>query len=234
LVAVSQAARADSIRYLGISSDKVEVIHHGISEPMRNWARDRSESDHLPSEQTEPYVLNVATFYHHKNLLRLIDAFALMRREWNLNHRLRLIGADADLSRTDLQVHARAAGVEAFVDLYGPVDHREIAAHYASAALFVYPSLYETFGHPPLEAMVAGCPVVAANSSAIPEVVGDAALLVEPTDTTAIAEAMGSVLTDPALRKRLVAKGTQRVEAFSWARAADSYLDILDRTRRRQ
>jgi glycosyltransferase involved in cell wall biosynthesis len=152
-----------------------------------------------------------------------------MRRRWNLPHRLRLIGGDSDLTRGDLHSYAQTAGVDAYVDLLGPIDHSEIADHYANADLFVYPSLYETFGHPPLEAMVASCPVVAANSSAIPEVVGDAALLVEPTDVHAIADAMGSVLTDPRVRESLVRKGTERIKMFTWTRAAGSYLDVLNR-----
>jgi glycosyltransferase involved in cell wall biosynthesis len=223
LVAVSNVARTDATHYLGVPETKIRVIHHGISEPIRR----RSQSSRADVAPLERYILNVGAFYHHKNQLRLIDAFAEMRSRWRLNYRLRIIGPDADLSRSDMRAHATRAGVEEFVDLLGPVDHGDIWTHYANAALFVYPSLYETFGHPPLEAMVARCPVIASNSSAIPEVVGDAALLVDAEDVASIADAMGSVLSDSELRQRLVAKGAERVNNFSWQRAASAYLEVL-------
>jgi glycosyltransferase involved in cell wall biosynthesis len=227
LVAVSSTTRNDAALYFAVPEQTIDVIHHGISGPIQQWAHLRNRGSRPPT----PYILNVATLYHHKNQLRLIEAFAAMRARYGLKHRLRIIGGDSDLTREDLRLHAKKAGVEDFIDLLGPVDHSQLGPHYANADLFVYPSLYETFGHPPLEAMVADCPVIASNSSAMPEIVGDAALLVDPTDVEAIADAMGSALTDAGLRASLISKGAKRIKEFSWNRAATSYLDLLERTR---
>jgi glycosyltransferase involved in cell wall biosynthesis len=113
------------------------------------------------------------------------------------------------------------------VDFLGPIPHEDLPSQYAAADLFVYPSLYETFGLPPLEAMAAGCPVVAANSSSIPEIVGDAAELVDPLSVTAIANGMLKVLVDASRRSELTELGHARVAHFSWQRTGQQMLDIL-------
>jgi glycosyltransferase involved in cell wall biosynthesis len=156
-----------------------------------------------------------------------MQAYAVVRQVHGIHQRLRIIGYEAEYSGQDIRRFAAEFGVADCVDILGPIDHDALRDHYAAADLFVYPSLYETFGLPPLEAMAAGCPVVAANSSSIPEVVGDAAELVEPLDVAAIALGMAHVLMDPSRRSELVRRGRSRAAEFTWNRAGRQTLQLL-------
>jgi glycosyltransferase involved in cell wall biosynthesis len=115
------------------------------------------------------------------------------------------------------------------ISLYGYATDEEIVSLYRNAAVFVYPSLYEGFGLPVLEAMAQGCPVIASNVSSLPEVVGDAAVLVDPFNTTEIAEAMIKVLADDELKREMSVKGINRAKLFSWDRTAEQYVKVFDR-----
>jgi glycosyltransferase involved in cell wall biosynthesis len=123
---------------------------------------------------------------------------------------------------------ARACGAEDLVHVAGTVDRARLAALYTGARVMVYPSVVETFGLPPLEAMACGTPVVASNRTSIPEIVGDAALLVDPDDVSAFAAALFRALHDETLRADLVAKGRARVARFTWEAAAAGTIDLLE------
>jgi glycosyltransferase involved in cell wall biosynthesis len=171
--------------------------------------------------------LCVATLYRYKNLPRLLEAFALLKLETGIPHRLRVIGGDADMSRGDLKALARRLGVLEVVDFVGPIAHREIAGEYAHASVFIYPSLDETFGLPPLEAMTIGIPVVASYAGSIPEIVGDAAEMVDPHDPIDIARGLRRVLLDAELASSLVRRGTVRARSFSWEATARQTFQVL-------
>jgi glycosyltransferase involved in cell wall biosynthesis len=169
----------------------------------------------------------------HKNLERLIRAFARVRgQEGNEDLRLVLIGDDvsryASLRRT-----ADEAGVRQDVRFFGFVPHETLAALYRMATVFAFPSLYEGFGLPPLEAMACGTPVVTSRISSLPEVVGDGALLVDPYSEEQIAQGIARLLDDEDLRKRLVERGLERAASFSWERSVKKihagYLKALGR-----
>jgi glycosyltransferase involved in cell wall biosynthesis len=222
ILCVSQASKNALLNLTGVDPGKVYVVHHGLppshAEPRPPTRRDGS---------TPSYILNVSSLFAYKNVRRLMKAYALLRHEYGVRQRLRIIGNEAEYTRRDIGWFAADLGVADCVDFLGPIDHEKLRHHYAAADLFVYPSLYETFGLPPLEAMSAGCPVVAARSSSIPEVVGDAAELVEPLDVAAIAQGMLHVLTDPARRAELVMRGRSRAAEFTWERAGRQTLDVL-------
>jgi glycosyltransferase involved in cell wall biosynthesis len=169
-----------------------------------------------------PYVLAVGTLEPRKNLERLIAAWASLPATVRGDHVLALVGPrgwdDAPILAT-----ARDAGAR----LLGRVGEDELRALYAGATAFAYPSLYEGFGLPVLEAMAAGTPVLTSALSSLPEVAGDAALLVDPTDTAAIAAALERLLTEPELASDLRARGRARAARFSWERTASETLALL-------
>ena len=165
------------------------------------------------------FVLFAGNVKPHKNLERLIRAFARVRcQEGNEDLRLVLIGDDvsryASLRRT-----AEEVGVRQDVRFFGFVPHETLAALYRMATVFAFPSLYEGFGLPPLEAMASGTPVVTSNTSSLPEVTGGAAVLVDPYDVGSIVDGVRRVLTDPSLAAELRRKGPLRAREFSWARS---------------
>ena len=217
VIAVSEEAKRQVVLLAGADPARVRVVHHGLP-PLEPRPR---------AVAAEPYILTVTTLYRYKNLTRLVLAFALIRAKYQIPHRLRIVGGDADMTAAEVRHKAEVAGVGEYVDLYGPVKHDELSAQYAAASLFVYPSLEETFGLPPLEAMSLGAPVVAANAGAIPEVVGDAAVLFDPYDVDDMARGMAGVLLDPQLAEKMTQRGYARAAEFTWSAAARGTLDVL-------
>jgi glycosyltransferase involved in cell wall biosynthesis len=233
---VSEASRADILRfYPSTDPAKVHVVPNAIDaellvdpgEAERERVRERYQI-------RGRFVLFAGNVKPHKNLERLIRAFARVRcQEGNEDLRLVLIGDDvsryASLRRT-----ADEAGVRQEVRFFGFVPHATLAALYRMATVFAFPSLYEGFGLPPLEAMACGTPVVTSRISSLPEVVGDGALLVDPYNEDDIAQGIARVLDDEDLRARLVERGLERAASYSWARSVRQihagYLKALGRT----
>ena len=233
---VSEASRADILRfYPSTDPAKVHVVPNAIDaellvdpgEAERDRVRERYQI-------RGRFVLFAGNVKPHKNLERLIRAFARVRcQEGNEDLRLVLIGDDvsryASLRRT-----ADEAGVRQEVRFFGFVPHETLAALYRMATVFAFPSLYEGFGLPPLEAMACGTPVVTSRISSLPEVVGDGALLVDPYNEDDIAQGIARLLDDQDLRARLVERGLERAASYSWARSVRQihagYLKALGRT----
>lgn len=185
-----------------------------------------------PAPGAPPTVLFVSTLFPYKGARELVDALAHLGRERpDLDWRARIVGPDPTGGRTAaaLREQARAAGPEvgARVEVAGPVPHEQVWQEYAAASVFVYPSRLETFGLPPLEAMAMGTPVVASDAPAVAEVVGDAALVVDPTDPAALAGAIATLLDDRAARAELVERGRRHAAAMTWDAAAASLVEVL-------
>lgn len=235
IIADSEATRVDLMRLLGVPAGKVRTIHAALGTgyaPVRDPAR--LEAVRRTYQLEGPYLLFVGNLEPRKNLVRLIEAYALLRRRHGLPHRLVLAGKRGWLYRSIFQTVERL-DLQREVVFTGYVAPEDLPAVYSMAAAFAFPSLYEGFGLPILEAMACGVPVVAGASGSIPEVAGDAALLVPPSEVEAIAEALHRVLTDPALRAELQARGFERSRAFSWERVATEtrrvYLEVHARSR---
>jgi glycosyltransferase involved in cell wall biosynthesis len=232
VICVSQASKTALMNLTGVDSAKVQVVYHGLPPRHRNGHREAIDAvvaghGKQQGRGNPPYILCVSNLYAYKNFARLLEAYGQLRRDNGIRQRLRIIGHEAEYTGRDISALSIRLGVADSVDYLGPIDHEDLPAHYAAADLFVYPSLYETFGLPPLEAMAAGCPVVAANSSSIPEVVGDAGELVDPLDVGAMARGMLRVLCDVSRRTQLVERGRLRVGEFTWERAGRTTLDLL-------
>jgi glycosyltransferase involved in cell wall biosynthesis len=222
LFADSQATARDLTAIYGVREQKITVVYPGYDESLRRVdpAAVRARYQ-LPAE----YVLHVGTLQPRKNLARLIEAVASLRAAHPSLH-LVLAGRPGWLAEPIL----RLAGEHgAWVRLLDYVPDADLAGLYSGARVLAFPSLYEGFGFPVLEALACGTPVVCANTSSLPELAGPAALTVDPLDTVALAAALGRVLAEPALRAELLAAAPAQLARFTWARAAEAALGVLVR-----
>ncbi|MFZ2488504.1 MAG: glycosyltransferase family 1 protein [Anaerolineae bacterium] len=231
VLADSQATRDDLVRFTGVAAAKVTVVYLGRDEtlhPVPDTASRAAALQRLgvavPGQPVPPYILYVGTLQPRKNLLRLLDAFALVRSQ-HPELRLVLAGKLGWLSEPIVQ---RAAALGNAVLFPGFIPDADLPALLTGALAFAFPSLYEGFGFPVLEAQACGTPVLAANTSSLPEVAGDAALLVDPLDTEAIAAGLLRLVDDAGLRGQLRAAGFANLARFSWRRCAEQTLAVLE------
>lgn len=221
ILTVSDASRRDILRFLRPRPERVVVVPNAIDEQF--WTPPPPEEVARVAARyqlTEPFVLYAGNIKPHKNLERLIAAFALLRR-WGFERLKLLIIGDEISKYPELRRAVHRHQLHPWVRFLGFVSNDTLAVLYRLADLFVFPSLYEGFGLPPLEAMASGTPVVTSNVSSLPEVVGDAAVLVDPYNPEAIADGMRRVLADPDLRAELRQRGLARARAFSWDRSVE-------------
>ena len=224
LPCISQATRDDLLRRFPVAAGKTVAI------PLAaDGAFAAAKAGDVPARHglDRPYLLAVGTLEPRKNLERLVAAWNRLPASLRERHALALVGPRGWDDEPILRA-AAASGAR----LLGRVSDSDLAALYAGCAAFAYPSLYEGFGLPVLEAMSAGAPVVTSNVSSLPEVAGDAAMLVDPRDEVAIAAALERLLTDPVLAAELRARGRRRAVAFSWERCARETRDLLYRVAR--
>ncbi|HVX31174.1 MAG TPA: glycosyltransferase family 1 protein [Nitrolancea sp.] len=230
IITDSEASRRDIIRFLKFPAERVHAIPIGVApwfEPAGAEAIARVRARYeLPSD----YILAVGSLNPRKNLETLFTAYHRLRQR-GFPHRLVVVGPSAWKSVGIFQ-RLRDLGLERDVRLTGFVADEDLPALYSAAAALVLPSLYEGFGLPPLEAMACGTPVVTSNTSSLPEVVGDAGLMVDPLDVDALAAAIDRLLTDSELSSGLIARGLSRAQLFTWERTAHEhrhiYHDVLN------
>jgi alpha-1,3-rhamnosyl/mannosyltransferase len=226
VLVISEATKADLVRHFRVDPRKVVVTPlaadpHFKPQPPAAIAGLRQKYA-LPDR----YVLYFGSNKPHKNLVRLVEAWKIVEgRAQSAGCRLVIAGA-WDMRYPEALERAKALGLGERVVFLGPVAEAELPALYAGAELFVFPSLYEGFGLPVLEAMACGTPVVCSNRSSLPEVTGDAALLVDPHDVGALAAAIGQAMGDAELRRILREKGLAQAVRFSWERTAQATLAI--------
>ena len=226
---VLEASRRDIIRHYRLPAAKVVASPLGVEDAFRPVVDPAilaavRERNRLPDR----YILAVGNLQPRKNLRRLIEAVAALRATRRDDCRLVLVGQPA-WRHGELDAVAAAHGLRDAIVATGYVPAEDLPALYSAAEVFAYPSLYEGFGLPPLEALACGTPVVTANTSSLPEVVGDAGLLIDPLDTGAIAAALARLLDDVALRERLRQAGFARAAAYSWRETARRTLQVYDK-----
>jgi len=223
-VTTSEYSRARLVDYLGLDPSRVEVVPMGIDhdrfQPQRRAADDRL-APRLPAR----FLVYPANLWPHKNHARLFEALARVS-----DRELNLVLTGNDYGRgAELKARARRAGVEDRVVHLGYLDGDELPALLRAARGMVFPSLYEGFGSPPLEAMACGCPVTASTRASLKETVGDAALALDPTSVESIAGAIDRLSGDDALLQSLRAKGLEHSQSFTWSAAARRHRAIYER-----
>ena len=219
VLTVSEASKRDILHFFDIPADKVTVIPNAIDE--RFWVAPPETEVTRVRERYQlhaPFLLYVGNIKPHKNLERLIDAFYRIRHGGFQDLTLLIIG-DEITRYAMLRRAVHRYQLHKYVRFLGFVSAETLAILYRLADAFVFPSLYEGFGLPPLEAMASGTPVVTSNVSSLPEVVGDAAVMIDPYDADAIADGIRRVLTDTDLRAQLVRRGVERARDYSWERS---------------
>ncbi len=234
ILTLSEYSKRDIVRRYCVLPEKVVVAPCAADpmyQPLRDPARLAAICDKYGTG--ERFILSVGNLQPHKNLKTLIEAYVKLRQADATRHKLVLVGREAWL-HDDIFAAARASGYTDELVFTGYVPDADLVALYNAADVFVYPSLFEGFGLPPLEAMACGTPVVTGNTSALPETVGEAALMVDPRDAEALAGALARLLGDAELRAELAARGIARVALFSWDDTARIILDVYRQAAQRQ
>jgi len=223
-IAISEATRQDLLRHFPVSAEQVSVIPEAADPAFR--PRPPAEVAALRRKHGLPerYVLYLGSNKPHKNLVRLIEAWAFVRH--HAPRTTLLIAGVWDPRYPQPKRRAEGLGLGAAVRFLGPVAEADLPALYSGATAFVFPSLYEGFGLPVLEAMACGVPVACSQTSSLPEVGGDAVLAFDPTDVEAIGEALRCLLEDASLREHLRQRGLARAATFSWERTARETLAL--------
>ena len=236
VIAVSESTRRDILRfYPRVSKDNVRVVLEAADSRFRPPAGGQETARAAANKKLDlddrPYLLAVGVLQPRKNLALLLDAFALVKLGLKIGgesppHRLVIAGKRGWLDETDAQLAALPGEVTRDILLAGYVPDDDLPTLYGGADALCYPSRYEGFGLPPLEAMACGCPVLCSRSSSLPEVVGDAGILLPPDDSDAWARALGKLLSAPPILARWRERGPARAALFSWEKAARETLEI--------
>jgi glycosyltransferase involved in cell wall biosynthesis len=232
VLTVSESSKTDIMRFFGTDPSKIDVIYNAFDE--RFGVEPRAEEMDRVRERYQlhdQFVLYAGNVKPHKNLERLLDAFHLVRQR-GLDH-LKLVMIGDDISKyASLRRAVHQYQLHKYVRFLGYLPEETLAVMYRLASAFVFPSLYEGFGLPPLEAMASGTPVVTSNVSSLPEVAGDGAVLVDPYNPEAIADGIYRVLTDADLAADLRRRGLARARQFSWeasvGRVREIYGEVAD------
>lgn len=229
IIAVSRQTKTDLVELYGIDPARITVVYEATDPGLAPEEDPRRRQEVLARHglaDGEPFFLYLGGIDQRKGLEFLLQALAELKRR-RLPHRLALAGRiEQDKQYPLLLKEIKALGLEQSVRLLGFVPDDELPALFGSCLAFVFPSLYEGFGLPPLEAMTCGAPVVAARAAAVPEVVGEAGILVEPGDAGVLTEALAGLALNPELARDLRQKGFARAREFSWRRAAQETLEI--------
>jgi len=225
IIAVSEFTARQVHDLLGVERSRIHVVHHGVRRAVIEGTQTGADRERL--------ILHVGAIQRRKNILRLVEAFEKVHPSWRL-----VLAGSAGFGADEILRRVESSSARERIELPGYVTPDRLVTLYAHAGVFAFPSLDEGFGMPVLEAMAYGVPVVTSNRSALPEVAGDAALLVDPEDTAALTEGLQQLTNDAGLRARLAELGSQRAQAFSWKAAIDKtwqvYRKVLNGFRRPQ
>jgi glycosyltransferase involved in cell wall biosynthesis len=238
IATVSAFSKDDIAKKVGVPLEKIRVIPNGLREPFKPDPSLEAELS-LRYGLTDGFVLNVGGIHERKNIPRLIHAFAKFVTDTGFPGKLLITGSVSgapyqEKMKPICDAAVRETGMVERVVFTGFIPDEELDSLLRGAKLLIYPSLYEGFGIPILEAMKVGTPVITSNKTAMPEVAGNAALLVDPEDIDQMAAEMARLLDDQDLRQTLIAKGTERAGHYSWQRTAEMYIEVYQELLERQ
>jgi glycosyltransferase involved in cell wall biosynthesis len=240
IFAVSNFSKADTVRLFNVRPEKIEVIYNAIDDSFRLGHASDAERQFIAEryQVNTPFLLYAGRISPHKNVVRIIEAFAALKSELNKEGKfedLKLIIIGDEVSKhPDLRRACVKGGVQNDVRFLGFVPIDVLRIFYDEAKIFVFPSLYEGFGLPPLEAMAHATPVVTSNTSSVPEVVGNAAVMVNPENVFEIMRALHRVLIDQPLRDKLKARGVEQAAKFSWDASVQRMLEVYGEVAKRK
>jgi len=227
IITGSEATKKEMAKYLPDSVRKIRVIPYGLEESF-NPVKDKIVLSSIKEKYnlTTPFVLHVGTIEARKNIIRIVRVFAKGRRNHQWKHSLVLVGMPG-YGFDKIEKSIVEEGVKDSVIITGHVDNNDLPGIYSLADALIYPSLYEGFGFPPLEAMKCGCPVVSSYSTSLPEVIGDAGVFVDPYSEDKIFGALQRVITDKKLHEKLVYLGKERIRRFTWKKTVEGILQLI-------
>ena len=220
IITISEYVAREAREILKIEEARIKTIYLGC-----NAIFNRRGDETIRMKLPENYLLFVGSLEPRKNLVSLLNAYALLPNYLKKEFKLLLVGFKG---WENVEIFRLLNKMKGHVEYLGYVGDEELAHLYRKATCFVYPSLYEGFGLPPLEAMACGCPVVVSNVASLPEVCGEAAYYIDPTHVESIAEGICRVLADEDLRQGLIQKGLERAKLFSWERTAEEHLKLFE------
>ncbi|MHB1456409.1 MAG: glycosyltransferase family 4 protein [Armatimonadota bacterium] len=232
ILALSEYTKAEICELYSINENRVDLVYPGVDLLFKPCGREESlQLVRTKYRITDPYVLTLGVIQPRKNLSRLLEGFSILKRNHEIRHKLVIVGKygwmEENLTRTIDNL-----GLTGEVLLTGYAPYEDLPYLYSGADLFVYPSVYEGFGLPPLEAMCCGTPVITGDRSSLPEVVGDAGIMVDPYNPEAFTDAISRVLADKFLRTELARKGLEQSRKFTWERTARQVDAIYNETGR--
>jgi glycosyltransferase involved in cell wall biosynthesis len=226
IIAISEFTKSEILKYLTVDNEKIKVVHFGIdSEKIESELHDSLSIKSIPAK----YLLYVGNIKPHKNLINLLKAFEIILSSHN-DYKLIIVGKKEGFITGDNEVFKIVENnslLKANIIFTGYIENRELYNYYKSSSIFVFPSLYEGFGIPPLEAMICECPVVASNITAIPEICGDAILYVNPMQPEDIAEKVNTLIENRYLREELIKKGKLQITKFSLAKFSYNLKEVI-------
>ncbi|MBX4211491.1 MAG: glycosyltransferase family 4 protein [Candidatus Yanofskybacteria bacterium] len=229
IIAVSESTKQDITTLYEIDAAKIHSVYSGVSEkfkPISESELDRFKQErHLP----EKFVLFVGTIEPRKNISGLLKAFETLRQKEEFADLELVVAGPSGWHQEAIFETAERSTSQNHITFIGGVWDWELPFYYSAASVLVYPSFFEGFGFPPLEAMACGTPVISSHNSSMPEVIGDAGLLIDPRSTQDLVRALESILTDPRLASTLKSRGLARVKEFTWQKTALETLEILRR-----
>ncbi len=228
IIAISENTKMDIMKYLRIPENKIRTIYCGVGDEFRKIEDIRVLKSRLRGIGIDyPYILYVGSLEPRKNVERLIEAFIQLKKRRQINGKLVISGIKGWAYQSIFDKVA-SSGTEKEIIFTGFVPNESLPFLYNGASAFVYPSLYEGFGLPVLEAMACGVPVVTSNVSSLPEVAGDAAILINPYSVDELADGIWRILSDKELRNQCIKKGIERAKLFTWERCAKNTLDAFN------
>ena len=226
IIVDSKNTKKDIVEYLRISDDKINIVPLAVSKyVVRENKTGNYKSWFKQYDIKDNYILHIGGFGFNKNTVRVIQAYKELKKQ-GLDYQLVIVG-NKDWFGPDILKEINRFEKDDIV-LTGYITDDELACLYSRTSLFVYPSLYEGFGLPVLEAFVCGAPVVTSNTSSLPEIADNSAVLVDPKDVAEIVRGIKQVLTDPTLRASLIRRGLKRVKDFSWDNTAKKTLEVYN------
>ena len=226
IAALSENTRSDVLRLLHLSKEKVRVVYLGTPEGFTPLPAEAVQQIREKNKLSKPFILYVGSHHPRKNLASLVRAFELIAS--GIPHDLVIVGLPI-WQDNQLMQYIHTSPFTGRMRMVGFVPREELPLFFNAADVFVFPSRYEGFGLPVLEALACGCPTVTTNTSSLPEVAGDAAILVSPDDVPALGDAIMRVLTDNELHERMRQNGLQQAGKFCWERAAKETIELLEK-----